>query len=269
MAENKYTTQHIRSDQKELLLKLRSFMGETSTESKPVRVAKYLAHRNFGPKRLLDLLIQKEGVFINGSQTFDPAMPVTSKDKVVFRDMVSPKATSKMRIFCYHKACGSLTTHCDPSGRPTVMDDIIKQGKALNFPPLVYVGRLDQYSEGLLLFTNSGALKRFFEKPSHGFSRVYDVRFEGRLEYEHLACARKGVTVDGVHYAPFHITPKDSLNKRFGWCRLTLYEGKNREIRRIFAFWGLKVLRLKRIAFGPFDLGGLKKRQIREIVFDD
>ena len=250
----------------DILRKLKHLLQSPQTDAKPMRLAKYLAQRDFGTKRGLDRLIGHKGVLVNGTRVFDPAMPVTDKDAIVCEGQKAQRALAKVRLLMYHKAVGTLTTHHDPLGRQTVMEKVHGHQEVPQNQALRTVGRLDQNSEGLLLLTNSGALKRFLELPAQGIERVYKVRFQGVLTKAHLESAFKGLTIDRVTYAPIVIERLASADASFGWCRVTLREGKNREIRRVFAFWGLKVLRLKRVAFGPFKLGDLKKGQLRDIT---
>ncbi|MGB1229669.1 MAG: pseudouridine synthase [Holosporaceae bacterium] len=249
-----------------MLRQLKQWLQPPQTVLPPMRLAKYLAQRDFGTKRGLDRLISEKGVLVNGARVFDPAMPVTEKDVIVCEGKKAPRTLPRVYLLMYHKAVGTLTTHHDPLGRPTVVEKVRAHQDVPQNQALLTVGRLDQNSEGLLLLTNSGALKRFLELPQQGIERVYKVRFQGVLTKAHLASALKGLTIDKISYAPIVIERLASAEASFGWCRVTLREGKNREIRRVFAFWGLKVLRLKRIAFGPFELGDLQKGQLRDIT---
>jgi len=169
------------------------------------------------------------------------------------------RAAEVARLFRYHKPRGEITTARDPQGRTTVFDHL---------PPalgrLQAVGRLDINSEGLLLLTNDGAMKRQLELPSSGWLRKYRVRVQGRVRPERLAALAKGLTVEGVDYGPVEA----SLDRQSGtnaWLTVGLREGKNREVRKICAHLGLAVNRLIRIAYGPFSLGKLPKRALDEV----
>jgi len=127
------------------------------------------------------------------------------------------------------------------------------------------VGRLDLSSEGLLLLTNDGALKRQLELPATGWTRRYRVRVYGRVEPERLAALAQGVRVDGLDYGPIRAR-LDSQSGANAWLTMTLSEGKNREIRRVCEHLGLRVNRLIRIAYGPFQLGQLAPRGVQEVT---
>jgi 23S rRNA pseudouridine2605 synthase len=138
-------------------------------------------------------------------------------------------------------------------------------------PRVLTVGRLDLTSEGLLLLTNDGELKRKLEHPDTGWVRRYRVRVHGRVTDEALAALAKGMTVDGIRYGPI-IAALDSARGSNSWLTMALKEGKNREIRRVCQQLGWTVSRLIRISYGPFQLGSLERGQVEEVparVLDD
>ncbi len=126
------------------------------------------------------------------------------------------------------------------------------------------VGRLDLTSEGLLLLTNDGGLKRRLELPATGWTLRYRVRVFGRVEPEDLAALAKGLRVAGVDYGPIRAT-LDSRRGANAWLTMALAEGKNREVRRVCEHLGLKVSRLIRVAYGPFQLGQLPPGAVEEV----
>jgi 23S rRNA pseudouridine2605 synthase len=126
------------------------------------------------------------------------------------------------------------------------------------------VGRLDYHSEGLLLLTNDGELKRAMELPSSGIPRTYRARTFGNVTQNQLEELIEGVTIDGMHYGRIDA----NMERRTGrnqWIELTLTEGKNREVRRVLEHLGLQVSRLLRISYGPFVLGDLPRGAAGEI----
>jgi 23S rRNA pseudouridine2605 synthase len=152
-----------------------------------------------------------------------------------------------------------VTTHKDPQARPTVFDAVAKR-----LPRVISVGRLDLTTEGLLLLTNDGGLARQLELPSTGWVRRYRVRAFGDVDAKAVAALGEGVTIDGVKYKPI----KAEIDKRQGdnlWLTISLTEGKNREVRKVMEYLGLRVNRLIRTAYGPFQLGALAKDAIEEI----
>jgi len=161
------------------------------------------------------------------------------------------------RLLCFHKPYGVLSQFT-PEGKWQGLKDWIDA-------PGVYVaGRLDADSEGLLLLTNDGELKRRLELPSTGWLRKYRVRIKGNPADADLEPLRKGITVEGEHFHPM-IVSLDRVQGANAWLTVGLREGKNREIRRALTAIGLTVNRLIRISYGPFRLGDLAPGAVEEV----
>jgi len=224
------------------------------------RIAKVMAHAGLCSRREAERFIQEGKVFVNGKRLDTPAFLVSVEDKITLENKQMP-LPDKTRLFCYYKPVGLMTTHKDPEGRKTVFDSLPK-----NLPRLISVGRLDLNSEGLLLLTNDGELSRFLELPKRGWKRHYKVRVFGKIKEGIKEELAKGVTVEGIHYAPIEFDI-DSVNGANTWVNVTLTEGKNREIRRVMKYFGLEVSRLIRLSYGPFQLGNLKRGEIKEIPY--
>jgi 23S rRNA pseudouridine2605 synthase len=131
-------------------------------------------------------------------------------------------------------------------------------------PRLTPVGRLDFMTEGLLLLTNDGELKRQLELPRTGVVRTYRARAFGDVTQAQLEDLADGVTIDGIHYGSINA----NLERRTGrncWIEMSLTEGKNREVRRVLAHLGLQVSRLIRTAYGPFTVEGMQAGAVDEI----
>jgi 23S rRNA pseudouridine2605 synthase len=221
------------------------------------RVAKFLARAGVCSRRDAERLIAEGRVKLNGKVLDTPAVKVTAKDRVSV-DGRPIGAAEPTRLWRYHKPSGLVTTHRDPAGRATVFQHL-----PADMPRVISVGRLDLTSEGLLVLTNDGALARRLELPSNGWLRRYRARAFGRVEQEELDQLKNGITVDGVHYGP--IDAKLERAAANAWITLSLTEGKNREVRRVLEALGLKVNRLIRIAYGPFQLGTLAPGAVEEI----
>ena len=131
-------------------------------------------------------------------------------------------------------------------------------------PRVISVGRLDLNSEGLLLLTYIGELSRQLELPQNAWSRRYKVRVHGFVDKKKLADLAKGAVVDGVQYGPVQ-AELESQNGTNSWLIVTLSEGKNREVRKLMKSIGLEVARLIRLSYGPFQLGSLKKGEVKEV----
>ena len=152
-----------------------------------------------------------------------------------------------------------LTAARDPEGRPTIYDRLPE-----DLPRLMPIGRLDMSSEGLLLLTNDGELKRRLELPSTGWLRRYRVRVHGRVDESTLEALKDGIALDGFQYGPIQAR-LDRVQGSNAWLTVALREGKNREIRRVLEHFGWPVNRLIRLSFGPFQLGGLAPGAIEEV----
>jgi 23S rRNA pseudouridine2605 synthase len=222
------------------------------------RIAKYLARAGVASRRDAEKLLTEGKIRLNNVLVTHPATFVTPGDLVTVngRLVEEPERT---RLWRYHKPDGLVTTHHDPEGRPTVFDKLRQQ-----LPRVISVGRLDLTSEGLLLLTNDGALARTLELPATGWIRRYRVRVHGAVQPPALAALAKGVTIDGVRYAPID-AGLDARKGENAWLTVSLREGRNREIRRVMSHLGLDVTRLIRIAYGPFQLGTLPRGGIEEV----
>lgn len=209
-------------------------------------------------RRDAEELIKQKRVTVNGEIIDTPAFNVDGSEKILLDGEKLP-AIEQTRLWLYHKPAGLLTTHKDTESRATVFEHL-----PAGLPRVISVGRLDLNSEGLLLLTNNGELSRKLELPENGWSRRYKVRVHGFVNKNKLADLSKGVTVDGVNYGPVK-AELESQNGTNSWLVVTLNEGKNREIRKLMKYIGLEVARLIRLSYGPFQLGSLKKGEVREI----
>lgn len=203
-------------------------------------------------------LIAEGRVKLNGKTLDTPAVKVGPGDKVSV-DGRPVGAAEPTRVWRYHKPSGLVTTHRDPAGRATVFERLPKE-----LPRVISVGRLDLTSEGLLLLTNDGALARRLELPSNGWLRRYRARAFGRVEQAELDQLKDGITVDGVRYGSIDAKLERGQGAN-AWISVGISEGKNREVRRVLEALGLKVNRLIRIAYGPFQLGTLEPGAVEEI----
>ena len=222
------------------------------------RIAKFMARSGVCSRRQAEELIKQQRVSVNGEIIDSPAFNVTGDEKILLDGEKLPQI-EHTRLWLYHKPCGLLTTHKDEQNRATVFDNL-----PAGLPRVISVGRLDLNSEGLLLLTNSGELSRKLELPSNGWSRRYKVRVHGYVDKKKLAELEKGVTIDGVSYGPVK-AEIESQNGSNSWLSITLNEGKNREIRKLMKYIGLEVARLIRLSYGPFQLGSLKKGEVKEV----
>jgi 23S rRNA pseudouridine2605 synthase len=233
-----------------------------SDTPKPDRIAKVIARAGLCSRREAERWIEEGRVAVDGKTLTSPAFTVTSAN-VVTVDGETLKAPERPRLFRYHKPRGLLTTAHDPEGRPTIYDGMPKQ-----LPRVMPVGRLDFNSEGLLLLTNDGAIKRHLELPATGWTRRYRVRVFGLPNSEALESLAQGVTIDGVTYGSIvaRVERERASVSRNSWVTVDLREGKNREVRRVMEYLGLTVNRLIRTSYGPFLLDDLPAGAIEEVL---
>ncbi|MEM9140702.1 MAG: pseudouridine synthase [Pseudomonadota bacterium] len=232
--------------------------AKAADPAKGERIAKSLARAGVASRREAERMIEAGRVSVNGRRIESPALNVTEADKIAVdgKPVAEPEPA---RLWRYHKPRGLVTTARDEKGRETVFDRL-----PTDLPRVMSVGRLDLNSEGLLLMTNDGGLKRRLELPSTGWLRKYRVRVHGQPTEAALARLTKGIEVDGERFQPMTAT----LDRQQGgnaWLTLGLREGKNREIRRAMEAIGTTVNRLIRISYGPFRLGDLAPGAVEEI----
>lgn len=226
------------------------------------RIAKVLARAGIASRRDAERLIAEGRVKLNGKVLDTPAVKVGDGDRIEVDGRLIGAAEAT-RLWRYHKPVGLVTTHRDPAGRPTVFEHLPP-----GLPRVISVGRLDLTSEGLLLLTNDGELARKLELPSNGWLRRYRARAFGRVTQEELDHLKDGITVDGVRYgsidAKLERGPKGASGAN-AWINVGITEGKNREVRRVLDALGLKVNRLIRVSYGPFQLGVLEPGAVEEV----
>ena len=203
-------------------------------------------------------MIAEGRVSLDGKVLDTPATLLRSLNGVTV-DGNPVEAAAPARLFVYHKPPGLLVTERDPAGRPTIYDRLPQ-----DLPRVVPVGRLDLATEGLLLLTTDGGLKRTLELPATGVERAYRARAYGEITQAMLEDLMQGVEIEGIRYGPINA----NLERRTGanvWIELILTEGKNREVRRVLEYLGLQVSRLIRTRYGPFILGDLPAGAVGEV----
>ncbi|GGD63270.1 pseudouridine synthase [Croceicoccus mobilis] len=226
------------------------------------RIAKLLARAGIASRREVERMIEDGRVAIDDKVLDTPAVVLKNLKGVTVdgNPVAQPDAP---RLYRFHKPQGLLTAERDPQGRPTIYT-ALRNALPGDTPRLMPVGRLDLNTEGLLLLTNDGELKRALELPATGVPRTYRARTFGDISQTQLEELMDGIEIDGVHYGQIDA----NLERRTGrnqWIELTLTEGKNREVRRVLEHLGLKVSRLLRLSYGPFVLGDLPRGQADEV----
>ncbi len=224
------------------------------------RLSKILAEAGLASRRGSERLIADGRVTVDGrtvttqGSTADP-----SRDRILVDGRPIPAVEPK-RYFLLNKPRGFLTSRSDPRGRPVVLD-LVKHERARLFP----VGRLDFDAEGLLLLTNDGDLAQRLLHPRFGIRRVYEVEVEGRVAAAELPRWRRGATLSDGPAKPCLV----ELLRRAPettWLRLAFTEGRYREVKRFCQALGHRVVRLRRVAFGPLRLGALPPGVARSLT---
>lgn len=223
------------------------------------RLAKVIARAGLCSRRDAEGWISAGRVSVNGKKVLTPAFNVTSRDKIEV-DGLPLAARQGTRVWLYHKPAGLVVTEKDPEGRPTIFEALERMG----LPRVLTVGRLDINTEGLLLLTNDGGLKRVLELPSTGWLRRYRVRAFGQVTQAQLDGLKNGISVDGVQYGPIQAMLEREQGSNV-WLVLGLREGKNREVKNVLGSLGLEVNRLIRISYGPFQLGDLPEGGVEAV----
>jgi 23S rRNA pseudouridine2605 synthase len=226
------------------------------------RIAKLLARAGVASRREVERMIGDGRVALNG-KVLDTAATILPSLRGVTLDGNPVAKAERTRLFRFHKPAGLITAERDPAGRATIYD-ALRNALPPGTPRMMPIGRLDLNTEGLLLLTNDGELKRTLELPASGVPRTYRARTFGDISQPQLEDLFDGIEIDGMRYGPIDA----NMERRTGrnqWIELTLTEGKNREVRRVLEHLGLQVSRLIRTAYGPFALADLPKGAAQEV----
>ncbi|HEY0920209.1 pseudouridine synthase, partial [Devosia sp.] len=226
-------------------------MAESPIPAAGERLAKVIARSGLCSRRDAEAWIKDGRVAVNGKVVLTPAFNVAATDQIKVDGEILA-ARQGTRVWLYHKPAGLVVTEKDPEGRETIFEKLEAQG----LPRVVSIGRLDINTEGLLLLTNDGGLKRVLELPATGWLRRYRVRAFGTVTQAQLDALAEGVEIDGVKYGPIEAKLERPQGSNV-WLQVALREGKNREVKNVLASLGLQVNRLIRVSFGPFQLGDL------------
>jgi 23S rRNA pseudouridine2605 synthase len=221
------------------------------------RLNKYLAHAGVGSRRHCEELIAAGRISVDGKTVRELGTKVEPEQKVCVDGQ--PLQPERTVYWLVNKPRGYLCTNFDPAGRPRALDLVP------HVPQRVYtVGRLDEDSEGLLLLTNDGDLANRLMHPRYGVEKTYLVQVAGHPKREDLTKLLKGVWLSDGHVRARHVKRRKTQGDST-WMRIVLSEGRNREIRRMLARLQHKVMRLRRIALGPVQLGHLSKGKARRL----
>ena len=224
------------------------------------RIAKLLARAGIASRREVERMIGDGRVALDGKLVDTPATILRTL-KGVTVDGKPVSAPEPTQLYAFNKPTGLITAERDPGGRPTIYA-ALRNALPPDTPRLMPIGRLDLNTEGLLLLTNDGELKRQMELPANGVPRTYRARAFGEVTQAQLEELSEGIAIDGVRYGPIDANLGRASSKgaaRNHWIEMTISEGKNREVRRVLEHLGLQVSRLIRTAYGPFQLGDMPR----------
>lgn len=225
-----------------------------------MRLQKYLALSGVASRRASEKLISEGLVAVNGLVITEMGVQVDETADQITVDGKLIHLEEEKHYLAYYKPVGEVTTVSDPEGRATVMD------KFRDYPVRLYpVGRLDFDSEGLLLLTNDGDMMNSLLHPSHEVDKTYLAKVSNRVEEESIRRLRAGVQLDGRLTSPAHV--RVVRYEAFGTVLLvTIHEGRYRQVRRMFEAVGHQVVQLKRVGFGPIQLGDLPRGTWRQLT---
>lgn len=234
---------------RDLYKKVLNGFGLIRKNVKPERLAKVIARTGYCSRREAEQLILDGYVKVNGVVVSSPAVNVTDESIKIKNKLLQTK--EKTKLWMFNKPRGYIVTNNDPENRKTIFSILPK-----DMPRVMTIGRLDMDTEGLLLLTNNGDLARYIELPSTGWTRKYRVKVHGfldRLKNDIEKLSKRGLKINDVKYSPFKVSIETEGNTN-AWLNISVSEGKNREVRNIMEYYGLKVLRLIRTSYGPFIL---------------
>jgi len=220
-----------------------------------MRLAKYLAHAGVASRRAAERLIADGHVSVGGKRVTDPARDVGDHDDV--RVDGRPLETEERQYFLVNKPLGVVSTASDPQGRPTVTE--LVESDARLYP----VGRLDTDSSGLVLLTNDGELANRLLHPRYEVPRTYRVQVSGSPSKRALQELREGIELEDGRTNPSRI--RVVSGGRESVLDVTIHEGRNRIVRRMFEAVGYPLRSLERVAFGPLELGRLRAGTARRL----
>lgn len=231
-------------------------MPNNSTDTK-TRLNKLISQSGLFSRREADKVIEEGRVVVNGKRVYELGVKVNSAEDRITVDGKPLKKHSQNLYLLFYKPRGVLVTMEDPLNRPTISEFLSK------VPARVYpVGRLDWDSEGLILLTNDGDFAQKVTHPKHEVTKTYLVKLSGQPQPHHIEKLKRGVSIIGGKVAARHIEKAkvsgDKKSDKYDWYKIVISEGKNRQVRQMFAKIGLDVLKLQRIAIGKLRAGGLK-----------
>jgi len=232
-------------------------MQQINLKNKFIRLVKVISHSGYCSRREAEDLITSGKVLLDGAPYRDFLIHTEKIRKL----SIDGKKLSlqKTRLWCFNKSTGLICSNSNQYNKKTIFEILPN-----SLPRVVTVGRLDINSEGLLLLTNNPSLSNFLEHPKNSFKRIYLVKVKGLISHLNIKELENGIIIDDVKYKEVRIKILNNESK-IKILKITLIEGKNREIRKILKYYGLNIIELKRIQYGPFKIESIQKNKIKEI----
>ena len=224
---------------------------------KKIRIAKIISHAGLCSRAEAEKIIENGKVTINNKPFFEYLISENQINQICVYG--KPLRKVDLRVWFFYKPKGYVCSNREQSNQKSFFRILPK-----TMPRVVSVGRLDILSEGLLLLTNSPKFSNFMEKPSNVIERKYNVKVFGKFDPEIFSSLKKGITIKGIKYKGLFVNSLTS-KKNNNFLNIRIYEGKNREIRKILSHFNLEVKILRRLAYGPFELANLKPGEIEEV----
>lgn len=225
---------------------------------KEIRISQIISSRTKYSRRQAEKLIEEGRVRLNGEPVLVQGVKSNIEANIEIDNIEIPEI-KPLQVVKFNKPRGCICSRSDESGRKTIYDFLPKRLQSY-----ISVGRLDYNSEGLLLLTNYGIFAKEMENPDNNLKRVYKVRCFGSFNPSMIEKVKNGITVDGIKYKGMDIEVIDEKLNNI-WLQISIYEGKNREIRKVLLNFGLQVSRLIRISYGDFHLKYIKTRDFEDI----
>ena len=224
-----------------------------------LKIAKLISTAGFCSRRDAEKLVLEGKVKVDGKIITNVAERFEEDASI---EINGTKLTTKPEtlLYVFYKPIECITTKSDPQKRTTVFDLLPKE-----LPHLVTIGRLDFYSEGALLLTNNKDLATALMSPKNMVPRIYKVKVYGKIEETMQNKLHEGLEIDGIRYNSIDCSVQSDKPKKHHILKMTLYEGKNREIRNICKFFNLKIDRLVRIEYAGISILGMKPGEIRPV----
>lgn len=226
-----------------------------------MRINKYLAENQLGSRRKVEEYVKQGRVKVNNKIVTDLATDISDKDIVYFDNKLLTRRTEYV-YYKFNKPKGYICSASDDKGRKTIYDIVKTKHR------LFSVGRLDYATEGLLILTNDGDFANHITHPSNEIDKEYVVKIEGKIKESELAVLRAGVVIDG-NRLPSAKVQVSNVEENFTRLIVTINEGQNRQIRRMFEAIGKNIVLLKRISIAGVKLGGLKRGEYKPLTNEE